>query len=98
MLVTLRSCNYCNLPLPALSKNKVGQLHLGGFYMSAKALDRSSQTTKTECCQPDRYSTGLQRFPVQQKATKRWLEPGTRLITYAQAVYNGPFNFCMHFG
>ena len=53
--------------------------------MSAKALDRSSQTTKTEYCQPDRYR-GLQRFPVQQKATKRWAEPRTRLITYAQAA------------
>ena len=55
MLVTLRSCNYHNLPLPALAKKKVTQLHLGGFYMSAKASDRSSQTTKTECCQADRY-------------------------------------------
>ena len=41
--------------------------------------------------------TGLQHFPVHQKETQRWAEPRTRLITYAQALYNDPFDFCMHF-
>ena len=45
--------------------------------MSTKALEMSSQTTKTEYYQPDRYRT-----VSVAKARKRWVGPGTRLITY----------------
>ena len=53
--------NYHDLPLLGQAE-KVLQLHIKGFYMSVKALDRSSQTTKMECCQPDRYRPT--NFPV----------------------------------
>ena len=45
VLATLRARNYRDLPLPALAKNKqtMAQLHLGGFYMSVKALERHDQ-------------------------------------------------------
>ena len=37
-------------PLPAVVKKTVTQLHLGGFYMFVKHLERSSQKNKTEHC------------------------------------------------
>ena len=53
--------------------------------MSVKALERSNQKTKMECCQPDRYRPTM--FFHIAKARKRWVELETRLITYKRKYF-----------
>ena len=76
-----------------LWQTKVAQLHLEGFYMFVKALERSRQTANMKYCQPDRYRSTT--FSHIAKVRKTWNEAD---YIYLQALCNCPFGIFFLFG